>query len=79
MSKPQQHFKPRSAGDKAAKVDRTESAFLKERERIRALNEEKTTRLRTLRLAKEATDRAAREALALATPARELRPKKSLK
>jgi len=58
-----------SPGDnRAAKVDRTESAFQKERNRIRAANEEKTMRLRGLRLAKEATEREAAAAFAAANP-----------
>jgi hypothetical protein len=47
----------RQNGDKAAKTERTENAFLRERNRIRAANDEKTARLRALRLAKEARDR----------------------
>lgn len=55
-------MKPRNQGlgfngERAAKVERTESAFQKERARIRAANDEKTARLRGLRLAKEAADR----------------------
>jgi hypothetical protein len=50
-------FDARSTGGRAAKVERTTSAFEKERNRIRLANDEKTTRLRGLRLAKEAADR----------------------
>jgi hypothetical protein len=45
--------------DKTTKHSQTDSAFLKERARIRAANDEKTARLRALRLAKEATERQA--------------------
>ena len=59
--KPLRSVGMRRDGDRAAKAQRTESAFEKERDRIRAANEEKTKRLRTLRLAKEAADRLAAE------------------
>ena len=53
-------------GAKQAKTQRTDSAFEKERDRIRAANDEKTKRLRGLRLAKEAADREALEKAAAA-------------
>ena len=45
-----------------------DTAFFKERDRIRAENEEKTKRLRTQRLAKEAADREAAEKAAAERP-----------
>ncbi len=60
----------RTNGDRAAKVDRTESAFQKERDRIRTANNEKTVRLRALRMAKEAGEREAAAVLALTEPAK---------
>jgi len=59
-------FDARSTGGRAAKVERTTSAFEKERNRIRLANDEKTARLRGLRLAKEATDREAAAAVVAA-------------
>ncbi len=59
-------FDARSAGGRAAKVERTSSAFEKERNRIRLANDEKTARLRGLRLAKEAADRDAAAAIVAA-------------
>jgi hypothetical protein len=56
-------FDARSAGGRAAKAERTTSAFEKERNRIRLANDEKTARLRGLRLAKEAQERDAAAAL----------------
>ena len=42
---------------------RREAAFIEERNRIRSANDEKTARLRALRLAKEADDKETAEAL----------------
>ena len=52
-----------------------ENAFRKERDRIRVINDEKTTRLRNLRLAKEAAEREA--ALIAAANAPPKPPKKT--
>ena len=67
-------FGVRSNGDRVAKQGRTESAFQKERARIRAANDEKTVRLRALRLAKEKTER---EAAAQAEAEKAARPAKA--
>ena len=45
--------------ERMAKDDKRDSAYKIERKRIQVENAEKTTRLRTLRLAKEATEREA--------------------
>jgi hypothetical protein len=55
---------PRAIGRKEAKVQHTESVFQNERHRERTANDEKTKRLRTLRLAKETADRLASENMA---------------
>jgi hypothetical protein len=49
---------------------RREAAFIEERNRIRSANDEKTARLRALRLAKEAVDKEAAAGLA-ASPCNE--------
>lgn len=54
--------------NKSSKVDRSETAFHAERNRIRIANDEKTARLRGLRLAKEAAEREAAAAFAAANP-----------
>ena len=46
-----------------------DAAFFKERERVKTLNDEKTARLRALRLAKEAVDKEAAAKAALENPA----------
>jgi hypothetical protein len=57
MSKQYRHLGPGLSGDE--KYERTQSAFLKETTRARAANNEKTERLRALRLASERKARAA--------------------
>jgi hypothetical protein len=46
-----------------------DAGYMKERKRIQAVNDEKTARLRGLRLAKEAADREAAEKMAADKPA----------
>ena len=49
--------RPRQPTSSSKAYDRTETAFLIEKNRIQAANVEKTARLKGLRLAKEARDR----------------------
>jgi len=67
--------RPRQASSSSKAYDRTETAFLIEKNRIQAANAEKTTRLKALRLAKEARDRE----LAAAAPAKPAAAKKPRK
>lgn len=59
MQKPFGKASPGLSSDQ--KYARTEQAFLKEKARVRAANEEKTARLRALRLGKENAERTAAE------------------
>ena len=71
-------FSGQSPSAKVDKAQRADAAFLRERERIKAVNAEKTARLKGLRLAKEAVDReAAILAAAQAAADKAARPKKS--
>lgn len=56
-----------------------DTAFLIERKRIQVANDEKTLRLRTLRLAKEAAEREVAAAAAAELAANPLPPKKTKK
>ena len=49
--------RPRQVSSSSKAYDRTETAFLIEKNRIQAANTEKTARLKKLRLAKEAGER----------------------
>lgn len=53
---------------KTERGSRTDTEFHKERDRIRAANDEKTQRLRALRLEKEAAERQAAAEAAAANP-----------
>jgi hypothetical protein len=59
---------PKRANKLHADSTQRDAAFFRERERERNLAAEKTLRLRTLRLAKEASDREAAAAAAAAAP-----------
>ena len=67
--------RPRQASSSSKAYDRTETAFLIEKNRIQAANTEKTARLKGLRLAKEARDRE----LAAAMPVKPAAAKKPRK
>lgn len=70
---------PKPSVAKFEKSSRTDTEFQKERARIRAANDEKTTRLRALRLEKEATERQAAAEAAAANPAPLARKTRSAK
>jgi hypothetical protein len=63
------------AADHFTKEKSRESNFIKERKREQELNAEKTLRLRTLRLAKEALEREAAAKKALESPPKIRKPK----